>query len=176
LGYHNHYGGYKLALLKFITTNELARKIFGKRELVIIKKQLLGVSLTQSEKNRLSRDIRTKLDFVSKLSRFESEFKLKKGAEIKRIIEDSTQIISADPLFAKITAVVLYGSAVNNQLTLNSDIDISIKFDKINLKDATLFRKRISGKVNQKVDIQVFNVLPKKVQKEISKGKTIYSK
>ena len=62
--------------------NKDARKIFGKRELKIIEKQLQGISLTQSEKNRLSRDIRKKFEFISKVSGFKEEFKLKKGAYI----------------------------------------------------------------------------------------------
>ena len=51
-------------LLNFLKSNENARKIFGERELKIIEKQLLGVNLTQSEKNRLSRDIRLKFNFI----------------------------------------------------------------------------------------------------------------
>jgi len=73
-----------MSLLKFLRESENARKVFGKRELKIIEKQLFGVGLTQSEKNRLSRDIRKKFEFISKASRFEEEFKLKKGIEIKK--------------------------------------------------------------------------------------------
>ena len=44
------------------------RKIFGKKEIEIILKQLEGITLTQSEKNRLSRDIRPKLKVIKELS------------------------------------------------------------------------------------------------------------
>ena len=78
-----------MAILHFLKTSPEARKIFGKRELEIIEKQLLGISLTQSEKNRLSRDIRKKLEFVKELSIYIKEFKLKKGAIIKQIINET---------------------------------------------------------------------------------------
>lgn len=66
-------------LLKLLKENENARKIFGKRELKIIEKQLFGINLTQSEKNRLSRDIRRKLEFIREAVKFSDEFELKKG-------------------------------------------------------------------------------------------------
>ncbi len=51
-------------LSQFLKKTPEARKIFGQRELKIIEKQLNGISLTQSEKNRLSRDIRYKISAV----------------------------------------------------------------------------------------------------------------
>lgn len=167
----------KMSILKFLKDNKNTRKIFGKRELKIIEKQLFGVNLTQSEKNRLSRDIRKKFEFISKALRFEEEFKLEKGAEIKKIIEEAKQAILEDILFKKIKKISLYGSAAENKLTFKSDIDLAVKIDKISLREATLFRKRISGKVNKRIDIQVYNYLPKKIKKEIdTKGKTLYEK
>lgn len=163
-----------MGLMRIIREDPDARKMFGQRELKIIEKQLLGVSLTQSEKNRLSRDIRKKLEFISRAARFQEEFRLKKGAEIKKIIEDTKQMILEDPLAAKINAIYLYGSAVENKLTLESDIDIAVSL-KTDTKDATLFRKRMMGKSSSRVDIQVFENLPEKLRKEIkTKGNIIY--
>ena len=42
-----------LELKEFLINNKNARKIFGKTEIEIILKQLDGITLTQSEKNRL---------------------------------------------------------------------------------------------------------------------------
>src|SRR3989344_6873754 len=95
-------------LLKFLKTNENSRKIFGKRELKIIEKQLLGVALTQSEKNRLSRDIRPKFSFVKDSSRFEKEFQLKKGSVIRNLIKEAKEIILEDILFRKIKRIILF--------------------------------------------------------------------
>ena len=166
-----------MRFINFLKTNGNTRKIFGKRELKIIEKQLWGIDLTQSEKNRLSRDIRKKLEFIREAARFSNEFELKKGFEIKRIIDDAIEAIKKDHLFSSITRIVLYGSVVERQLTFSSDIDIAVEFFEINLKTATLFRIRILGRVDREIDIQVYNVLPEKIKKEIDeKGKTLYEK
>jgi len=160
---------------EFLQKDENARKVFGKREIVIIKKQLLGVPLTQSEKNRLSRDIRKKLKFIKEVSRFESEFELKKGIENKRLIEEVKQEILSSKYFSRIRRIVVFGSFVENQLTLMSDIDIAVEFDKIDEKEATEFRIKIAGCFSERLDIQVYNVLPEKIKKEIDEnGKVIY--
>ena len=82
-----------MQLLNFLKENENARKVFGEKELKIIKKQLFGINLTQSEKNRLSRDIRKKFEFIRCVVRFKEEFSLKKGSEIKKIIEGAKEVI-----------------------------------------------------------------------------------
>jgi len=164
-----------MGLLNFLKLNENTRKIFGKRELKIIEKQMLGVNLTQSEKNRLSRDIRKKFEFIKEASRFSDEFALKKGSDIKKMIYEAKEIILKDPLFNKIKRIMLYGSAVENKLTFRSDIDISVEFSDITLSEATLFRKRVG--VNSKIDIQVYNYLPDKIKKEIdAKGRVLYER
>jgi len=165
-----------MGLLTFLKQSKDARKVFGKRELKIIEKQLLGINLTQSEKNRLSRDIRRKLEFIAKIARFEDGFKIKKGAEIKRRIEEAKDVILDDSLRKTIKAVVLYGSAAENKLSFSSDIDIAVEFE-ISLKEATQFRKRVMGRVSQRIDVQVYNYLPAKVQKEIqAKGRVLHTK
>jgi len=162
-------------LIGFLKENTNARKIFGKREIKIIEKQLLGINLTQSEKNRLSRDIRKKLEIIAKLCRFTEEFKLKKGSKINQTIQETKETILEDELSRKIKKIILFGSATENKLTFRSDIDIAVEFNKITLTEATKFRARISGKVHSRTDIQVYNHLPKKIQKQIDKkGKIIY--
>lgn len=164
-------------LLKFLKENENTRKIFGERELKIIEKQLQGVNLTQSEKNRLSRDIRKKFEFIKEASKFSNDFELKKASIIKELIEEAKSEILNDPLTKKIKKIVLYGSTSENKLHMQSDIDIAVEFSDITSREATLFRIRIAGKVSDKVDVQVYNILPDKIKKEIdNKGKIIYGK
>ena len=166
-----------MSLLKFLKENEKARKIFGKRELKIIEKQLQGVNLTQSEKNRLSRDIRPKFQFIKDAARFELEFNLKKGQIIKDKIEEAKEAIFESKHLTKIKRIVLFGSAAERQLSLRSDIDIAVEFDEIDEKEAAKFRISTLGKVPDKIDIQVYNILPDKIKKEIDeKGKVIYEK
>ena len=134
-----------MSLLQLLKEDKDARKIFGKRELTIIEKQLYGLTLTQSEKNRLSRDIRKKLRFIQKLSRFEEEFFVKKGAIIKKIIDETKEMILEQPFKGNIEKIILYGSVVENKLTFRSDIDLVIKFKKINSQEAGLIRKQLLG-------------------------------
>ncbi len=164
-----------MTILRFLLENADARKVFGKRELKIIEKQLWGVSLTQSEKNRLSRDIRKKLEFIRKAARFEEEFRLKKGSEVEQRIDDAVNILLHDPLSKKIKEIILYGSVAENKATLESDIDLAVHIDNTNLKEATLLRKRVLGKLDKKVDVQVYNYLPEKIKEEIKlKGRVLY--
>ncbi|MEK6857485.1 MAG: nucleotidyltransferase domain-containing protein [Nanoarchaeota archaeon] len=152
-----------------------ARKIFGKKEIGIILKQMDGISLTQSEKNRLSRDIRPKLRFIKKISRAQDEFELKKSEGVKKLIDRAVKLILEDKLKYKIKAILLFGSRVNGIVTPRSDIDICVIFTEINLTEATKFRIRILGDFSEKVDIQVFNVLPQKIKREIArKHKILY--
>lgn len=162
-------------ILKFLQSDKNTRKVFGKRELKIIEKQLYGINLTQSEKNRLSRDIRKKFEFIKNISRYSDEFELKKASIIKEIINESKKIILEDFDSKNIEEIILYGSFIENSLSFKSDIDIAIKFEKVNLREATLFKKRILGKLNSKVDLQIYNILPKKIQKEINNnGRILY--
>jgi len=162
-------------LLETINKNENMRKLFGKRELIIIQKQLLGVKLTQSEKNRLSRDIRRKFEAIRQLSQFSQEFELKYGSNIKEIISETKEIILGSKYKAKIKRIIIYGSTADNTRTLSSDIDIAVEFNEISKEEATKFRLDIVRKANDKVDIQVFNILPEKIKNEINiKGKVLY--
>ena len=155
----------------------MARKVFGAKEIVIIRKQISGIKLTQSEKNRLSRDIRPKLRFIKEVSKFSEEFDLKKGSENRGMIARALEVIRGDKDFGKIREIWLFGSMIKNEMTVRSDIDIAVLFDKINLTEATNFRIRIGGKVNDKIDIQVFSALPEKIKKSILKShKVLYKR
>lgn len=164
-------------LLQFLKKNKEARKIFGQRELKIIEKQLWGVNLTQSEKNRLSRDIRKKFRFIEKVSRFEEEFGLKKGVEVKKLVEEAIEVIKGSKWFSQIKKIVLFGSSVENKRTYRSDIDIAVLFDNIDRKEAAKFRINILGNFDKEMDVQVYNVLPDKIKKEIDlKGKVLFER
>ncbi|MFH1359379.1 MAG: nucleotidyltransferase domain-containing protein [archaeon] len=164
-------------IIKFLKENENSRKIFGKSELKIIEKQVLGINLNQSEKNRLSRDIREKFKFIKDVNRFSDEFSLKKGSRIREFIQEVVEVIKTHKDFRKIKKIVLFGSVVENKITFRSDIDIAVEFDEIDKKDAGKFRIYVLGRVNNRADIQVYNVLPKKIRYEIDKkGKILYEK
>ena len=162
--------------LNELKKNENMRKIFGERELKIIEKQLLGVRLSASEKTRLSRDIRKKFEAINSLMPFSKEFNLKQGLLIKEMINEVKEVILETKYFPRIKRIILFGSAVENQLLINSDIDIAVDFSYITKEEALRFRLDVSRKINSKIDIQVYNVLPDKIKKEIDiKGKILYS-
>ena len=166
-----------MELINIIKKPEM-RKIFGECELKIIEKQLKGINLLPSEKTRLSRDIRKKLEAVRILSAFVEDFKLKKGVYLKEIIEDTKNKIFNHPLFPKIKRIILFGTAAENKLRLGSDIDIAIEFEKdVDKKEAFKFKLYISGEANDIVDIQIFNFLPEEIKDEIyRRGKIIFEK
>lgn len=165
-----------MSLLNFLKQNQEARKIFGKRELKIIEKQLWGMSLSQSEKNRLSRDIRKKLEFIKKISEYIGEFPLKQGTEIKRLIEKAKKLILEHRLSKRIKEIAVFGSVISKEHNLDSDIDISVFFDKINKKEAFIFRKETMGNMSNKIDVQVYNILPKNLKRSINGRKRVIYK
>lgn len=162
-----------MELLNTIKRPEI-RRIFGERELEIIEKQLLGIRLTPSERTRLSRDIRKKFIAIQLLSGYTLEA-LKKGAEIKRRVEDIKKEILESKYFSKIRRIVLYGSSAYGIRTFRSDIDIAVEFNRINKKDAIKFQIEFS--YDEKIQIEVYNFLPDKIKKDIdSIGKIIYER
>jgi|SRR3989338_3062418 len=164
-----------ILLSEFLRQNKNARRIFGKKEIEIILKQLDGLTLTQSERNRLSRDIKPKLEFMKEISRFENEFELKKDANNLIIIEKAVQLILQDEFKDRIEAILLFGSHAKGIVTKRSDIDICVVFTNISLEEATKFRIRILGNFSDKVDIQVFNTLPQKIKRSIARNhKVLY--
>ena len=74
----------------------------------------------------------------------------------------------------KIRKIYLFGSVAEGAHIFRSDIDIAVEFDKITLKEATKFR--IKFNYSEKIDVQVYNILPEKLKKEINKGKIIYER
>ena len=74
-----------------------------------------------------------------------------------------------------IKEIILFGSYAENDPTFRSDVDLAVKFNKIGVSKATEFRINILGSVSDKVDVQIYNVLPEKIKREIDKyGKVIY--
>ena len=164
-----------ILLSEFLKQNKNARRIFGKKELEIIFKQLDGLPLTQSERNRLSRDIKPKLEFIKEISKFEGEFELKKDADNLILIDKAVQLILQDELKGSVKAILLFGSHAKGIVTKRSDIDVCAVFTNISLEEATKFRIRILGNFSAKVDIQVFNTLPQKIKRSIARNhKVLY--
>lgn len=165
-----------MTLIDLIENDIDAKKIFGLKEMEIIKKQGLGLKLSQSEKNRLSRDIRPKLNAIKKLSVFKDQFDLKKAFLTKQQINLLKNQIILDKMGNKVKHIYLFGSFLTNKFSENSDIDIAIEFENITKKEASEFKLRIIQNLTDKFDISVLNTLPKNIQAEVVKnGRIIYS-
>ena len=162
--------------LKDILKKSEARKIFGKKEIEIILKQLNGFNLKQSEKNRLSRDIKPKLKFIKEIIKAEEEFDLKKDQDNKKIIDEAKNIILQDVLKDNIKSIFLFGSHSKGIITTRSDIDIGIVFEKIPRLESGKFRLRILSQLPDKVDVQVFNHLPQKIKRDIARNHQVLYK
>lgn len=160
--------------LEFLQQHPDSRKVFGKRELVIIRKQLLGLRLTQSERNRLSRDIRRKLNFVEDLARFRDDFRLSHGAQLKKALNEAKEVILDDPVGSLVSRIILFGSVLSGDMTLTSDIDIAIDVPGISVRDATVLRRRLLGKLPEHVDVQVYSTLPTTLRNAVDKGKVLF--
>ena len=166
-----------MTLSKILKSNKNARKIFGRKEIEIILKQMHGIALTQSERNRLSRDIRPKFEFIREVAEFKDEFRLKKDQDAKMLIEKAISLILGDKLKDKVEAIVLFGSRKSGNITPRSDIDICVIFSEIERNEADSFRVRILGNFPVIMDIQVFNTLPQKIRRSISiSHKVLYKK
>lgn len=150
-----------------IKSEPAIRKLFGARELVIIEKQVLGVSLTQSEKNRLSRDIRPKFKAIAALAGFAKEEYLKKGSQLHEWVSEAKNLILNARFGSRVKKIWVFGSTLENKRALRSDVDVAVELDKADSKDAAAFRKEVSALVSSRLDVSVFNELPPKIQKEI---------
>src|SRR3989338_8614090 len=93
--------------INFLKRAKNARKVFGKKEIKIIARQLKGMKLTQSERNRLSRDIRPKLEFIEGCHYYKEFFKLEKNMVNKLVIEQSEKLILNDRDAKKIGPLML---------------------------------------------------------------------
>ena len=117
-----------MALENYLRENPLARKLFGKKEIDIISRQLRGVPLGPSERVRLSRDIRPKLELVKELKGYEGEFSLGKNQSNVRLRDKAVAAIRKDRLGRKAIAILLFGSQATGGQTLDSDIDLAVVF------------------------------------------------
>ena len=161
----------KFNLLRLLRSNENVRKIFGEKELRIIEKQLFGQDLTQSERNRLSRDVRKKFDFIKEASKFDDDvFKLKKGALIKEVVDETVNVIKKDILGENVSKIILYNSDSESQIS-----DVFVSFSEVDEKDVVLFRRRMLDETNSRINIRIYNFLSKKIKESIDeKGKVLY--
>ena len=78
--------------------------------------------------------------------------------------------------FDKLKFIYLYGSRSKRKHSKRSDIDICLYYDLKNEKQLFKLLFKIRGLLPDKFDVQMFQLLPLFVKKEIFGGKLIFSK
>ena len=94
-----------------------------------------------------------------------------KESEIK---DDVLKRLESLPKFEKLKFVYLFGSIPKEKTTERSDVDICLYYDvKEEMLHEILFK--ISGSLPERYDVQMFQLLPLNVRKEVFKGKLLYA-
>ncbi len=76
--------------------------------------------------------------------------------------------------FEKVEFIILYGSAAEERMRKESDIDLCIYYDG-SVDEASRFRFKVLSELFEDIyDIQIFQQLPLYVRVEVLKGKVIY--
>ncbi len=79
--------------------------------------------------------------------------------------------------FNKVEFIILYGSASQGKKIESSDIDICIYYRAKKAEEMSKFRLKLLSKLYSDVyDVQIFQLLPLYVRKEVLKGKLLYAR
>ena len=79
------------------------------------------------------------------------------------------------PSFNKLKFVYLFGSSATGNVTERSDTDICLYYDVGNKKELHKLLFKIIGSFPDKYDLQMFQLLPLYVKKNVFKGELIYT-
>lgn len=93
--------------------------------------------------------------------------------DIKQSIEEFLELIKKEKIYPRIEFIVLHGSSLSDYFYKDSDIDICIYIED-EKKELAKIRLNLLKKLDEKFDIQIFQLLPIYVQVEILKGKFLY--
>ncbi len=93
--------------------------------------------------------------------------------EIKQLTEKFLEQLRHTKYFPKTEFAILYGSSLGNYHLEKSDIDICLFID-AEKEDLSKIRLELLKKFNDRLDIQIFQLLPLYVQTEVLKGKVLY--
>jgi len=95
--------------------------------------------------------------------------------EIENLIEKFLEEIKKTKYFSRIEFIALFGSYLTEYHIDESDIDICI-YIKDNKKNLAEIRLDLLGRFDNRLDIQLFDLLPLYIQIEVLKGKFLYVK
>lgn len=149
--------------------------LFSKKELEIILKHVKGVALSQADLNRLSREIRPKFSIIEKMSLIATPFfKLKKGCETEIKLKEFIDMIKLSKYKDKIKKITLFGSYLEKNNNLNSDIDLALSLPKSNEDEINKILLWVNSEKEEGIDINIYEYLPINIQKEVDNGRILY--
>lgn len=135
--------------------------IFTRKELEVMNKKLANKQLTQVDSNYLSKFIRPKLREIASLNPKMLLDKIEYNQKIEAIEQRIIKKILTN--VKKVSAIILYGSAIQTNYKEYNDIDILIAIkDKVytNLKEKSQKIKELKEKLKQEdieADIQIYD-------------------
>ena len=95
---------------------------------------------------------------------------------IKDIIAKVIGKIKDMECFEKVQFIMLYGSAAKGRMTKGSDIDLCIYYEGTP-EEASRFRFTVLAELfDEAYDVQIYQLLPLYVRKEVLKGRVVYCK
>ena len=95
--------------------------------------------------------------------------------EIEQLTNHFLEHLENSEFFSKIEFVILYGSSLSSYHLEDSDIDLCIYVNE-EKKELSNIRLQLLKMSNERLDIQIFQLLPIYVQIEVLKGKVLYVK
>ena len=95
--------------------------------------------------------------------------------EIETLIEKFLEDIQKTKYFSRIEFIVLFGSSLTEYHINESDVDICI-FIQDEKKKLAKIRLDLLNRFTNRLDIQIFDLLPLYIQIEVLKGKFLYIK
>ena len=104
--------------------NKRKNIILTEKEMEVIDKKLRGKKLTQQDSNRLSRQVRPKLKEISEINKKGILEKIEYNQKARRIEKNIIEVITRH--VGKVSAIIVYGSAIQNNYNNYNDIDILI--------------------------------------------------
>lgn len=96
------------------------------------------------------------------------------ASEIEKIIDKLLKELRNTKNFPRIEFIILYGSYLNEYHFDDSDIDLCIYIEDDDERKLAKIRLNLLKKFDDKLDIQMFQLLPMYVQIEVLRGKVLY--
>ena len=86
--------------------------------------------------------------------------------------KDLDEVVDKIKSFEEVQFIILYGSAAEERMTEESDVDLCVGYDG---DEAARFRYDILSELfDDHYDVQIFQLLPIYVKKEVLKGEVLY--